>query len=96
MKTHELKIWPDYFKAVSMGIKTFEVRKSDRDFVFGDTVVLKEWDPTKDFIDHTRQQLSLPRGYTGREVKFRIGYIFQLDGDECVFSLLPILDGLPK
>lgn len=25
---HELKTWPEYFKAVKSGIKTFEVRRS--------------------------------------------------------------------
>ena len=29
MKTHELKIKPQYFKDVISGLKTFEVRKND-------------------------------------------------------------------
>jgi len=43
--THELKTWTEYFKDVKSGIKTFEVRKDDRDFQVGDFLLLKECDP---------------------------------------------------
>ena len=33
---HQLKIEPDYFKKIVEGVKTFEVRKNDRDFHVGD------------------------------------------------------------
>ena len=39
---HELKIWNEYFEEVFMGYKTFEVRKNDRDFKKGDTLILKK------------------------------------------------------
>lgn len=39
---HELKTWNEYFEAVFMGHKTFEVRKNDRDFKKGDTLILKD------------------------------------------------------
>ena len=42
---HELKIWNEYFQEVFMGNKTFEVRKADRPFKKGDTLILKEWNP---------------------------------------------------
>ena len=45
---HELKTWPEYFKDVAAGIKTFELRKNDRDFQVGDELVLKEYDPKED------------------------------------------------
>ena len=44
MKTHELKILPQYFQAAWNGTKTFEIRKNDRDYQVGDVLVLKEWD----------------------------------------------------
>ena len=40
MKTHELKILPEYFKAVEDGTKTFELRKNDRGFKLGDLLQL--------------------------------------------------------
>jgi hypothetical protein len=60
---HELKTWPIYFDAVSFGGKSFEVRRDDRPFETGDTVRLREWDEAK--------------GYSGRELKFRIGYVLR-------------------
>ena len=40
---HELKILPEYFEAVKNKTKKFEVRKNDRDFNVGDTLMLLEW-----------------------------------------------------
>ena len=41
---HRLKTLPRYFKAVVKGEKTFEVRKDDRDFQTGDTLLLQKFD----------------------------------------------------
>ena len=41
---HELKIYPEYFKAVISGEKTFEIRKNDRPFKIGDLLALNEYD----------------------------------------------------
>jgi ASC-1-like (ASCH) protein len=46
--THHLKCWPSYFEAVMMGDKTFEIRKNDRDFKVGDTIILHHHDPGGD------------------------------------------------
>lgn len=43
---HELKIEPPYFQAVIDGRKTFEIRKNDRGYNAGDTVLLREYDDT--------------------------------------------------
>lgn len=45
MKTHELKVWPEYFSAIWHGRKTFEFRDNDRGFAVGDRLILCEWDP---------------------------------------------------
>lgn len=42
---HELKILPQYYRAVLERRKTFEVRKNDRNFQVGDSVCLREYDP---------------------------------------------------
>lgn len=59
---HELKTWPEYFEAALKGVKTFEIRKNDRNFAVGENLLLKEFDPE-------RQE------YTGRAELFSIIYI---------------------
>jgi hypothetical protein len=45
MTIHELKTWQPHYGEVAAGIKTFEVRKADRDFKVGDLLHLREWCP---------------------------------------------------
>lgn len=40
---HELKIKPEYFKAVESGIKKFEIRKNDRGYNLHDLLILQEY-----------------------------------------------------
>lgn len=42
---HDLKCWPKYYEYVASGDKTFEVRRNDRDFRVGDTLLLREYEP---------------------------------------------------
>lgn len=50
MKTHDLKIWPEWFELTIHRAKEFELRKDDRDFQPEDIVRLTEFDPvTKSF-----------------------------------------------
>ncbi len=44
-ETHKLKTWPEFYKDVVLGIKTFELRKLDRDYQVGDVLRLEEWNP---------------------------------------------------
>jgi hypothetical protein len=82
---HELKTWPQYFQRVKDGSKTFEVRKNDRGFQLGDSVVLREWDPNSE-----NSTAITPKGYTDEKpLEFKIGYIFVLDSDRVIFSLIP-------
>ncbi len=59
MKTHELKIVPEYFKQVFEGKKVAEIRLDDRGYVIGDELLLKEW-------------LPLTQEFTGKEVSRKI------------------------
>lgn len=60
---HELKILPQYFRAVLERRKTFEVRKNDRPFAVGDGICLREFDPLSENL------------YTGRVWYGNITYI---------------------
>ena len=57
---HELKIYPQYFEDVISGKKKFEIRKNDRKYRVGDTLILKEWDNIK---------------YSGREARAEVIYL---------------------
>jgi len=59
---HNLKTWPEYYEAIEMGAKTFEIRKNDREFKVGDILSLEEYNPNE-------------RAYTGRVMRVIISYI---------------------
>lgn len=58
---HELKCLPVYYNAIECGDKTFDVRRDDRGFQRGDTVVLQKYDRAV--------------GYMGPELRFKISWI---------------------
>lgn len=59
---HDLKIAPEWFETVKSGVKTFEVRKDDRDFKPNDVLLLREFDGTK---------------YTGRQLKADVRFVLR-------------------
>lgn len=81
-KKHSLKIWPRFYDPVDLGLKTFEVRKNDRDYRAGDLVIMREWDPEAG-------------AYTDKPElgPYVIGYVLALGGANygyVAFSLLPV------
>lgn len=42
---HFLKIWPEHYQDVITGMKRAELRKNDRDYSVGDSLILKEYQP---------------------------------------------------
>ena len=62
---HKLKIMSKYYEAILLGKKTFEVRKDDRPYSEGDTLLLQET-VTSDGC-----------GYTGREMTVDVTYILR-------------------
>jgi hypothetical protein len=79
VREHELKTWPEPFRALLEGRKHHEVRFNDREFAVGDVLVLQEWSPEKG-------------RYTGRELRRVVSYMtggghFGLPLDLCVMSL---------
>jgi len=59
--THDLKTQPEFFKRLWSGEKTFEIRKNDRNYRMGDTLLLREW---------TQRE-----GYTEREITATVTYL---------------------
>jgi hypothetical protein len=47
-KTHNLKIWPEYFAPVRDGLKRAELRWNDREYQAGDILDMCEWDPNEE------------------------------------------------
>lgn len=66
---HELKILPNYFADVRLGIKTFEIRKFDRPFHKGDLLALNEYNAET-------------KCYTGNSCLVYIDYILD-DSEYC-------------
>lgn len=77
---HELKCWPQYFRDVIRGIKTFEIRLNDRNFKIGDQLILREYG-------------MLYNEYTGESLTVEVMYILlddKLHGLEegyCIMSI---------
>ncbi|MEE1897096.1 DUF3850 domain-containing protein [Flavobacterium rakeshii] len=86
-KTHELKTLPEYFEAVHNGTKNFEVRKNDRDFKLGDTLILKEFIPK----NHYGENKPIKDTYTGRELQTEITYILPLQNLIKTITLYSVL-----
>lgn len=66
MKTHILKTWPVFFADVEVGAKKFEIRRNDRGFQVGDTLILEEYDPKT-------------KRYSGNKLHVRVTYTICLD-----------------
>lgn len=67
MTEHVLKTWMTQFQDIVDCRKTFEVRKNDRDFKVGDTLLLCEWNP-------------LIEMFTGRQCKVEVRYCGSIPG----------------
>lgn len=97
MTVHTLKTHPAYFRAVRDGTKTFEVRKDDRAFQCGDTVILTFADP--DSLSAPWPPV-FPLGHerpvdNRSDITRKIGFVlrggqFGLEPGYVAFSLLPV------
>lgn len=77
---HALKTWPEAFSAVFAGTKPYELRKNDRNFQLGDTLILEEYDPRH-------------KKYTDRWVIANVSYVtaggvFGLPEDMIIMGLM--------
>ena len=60
----EKKVWPEYFKKIKSGDKSFELRLADWKCEVGDILILREWDPKT-------------QEYTGQELEKEITYVIK-------------------
>lgn len=58
------KTWPQYFKKILKGDKTFDLRLADFEFRKGDTLLLREFNPKT-------------KKYTGRTLKKKVTYVMK-------------------
>ena len=76
---HELKIHPEHFKDVMLGIKKTEVRLNDRNYQESDILILNEYDPKTS-------------RYTGEQTIQRIHHIVKnIDGLNPDYVILQIV-----
>jgi uncharacterized protein DUF3850 len=77
---HDLKVCPEFFEKLLSGEKTFEIRKDDRGFRAGDTLLLREYLPGAEYTGRTLR----------REVTYLIGNgLFGVREDYVVMALGP-------
>ncbi|UAN54353.1 DUF3850 domain-containing protein [Serratia sp. JSRIV002] len=74
--SHELKILPEFFRAVISGHKKTEIRQADRLFSVGDELWLREW--------------TVQDGYTGWDVYKTITHVTDLMGYAPGYVMLSI------
>lgn len=84
MTTHRLKTEQPYFDAIAGRQKTFEVRRNDRAFQTGDTLVLLEFAPEKCRLGHGQHELTPGEekrcpAYTGKRQARRVTYVYSGD-----------------
>ena len=79
LKRHKLICVQPFFDQIKTGVKTFELRRNDRDFQVGDWVYLHEYDMLQDV-------------YSGQSIRVEITYVLEnragLDDDMCIFSFV--------
>ena len=92
MKLHELKILHKYLVDISIGKKTFELRKNDRDYQEGDLI---RFINIKEENDTSKKCLIDP--YIDEKTLYRITYVLKdvekygLDKDYCILAIKKLL-----
>jgi hypothetical protein len=83
MREHHVKSWPEFFEATFSGVKTFEIRRNERDYQVGDVLVLEEWEPNT---------ASMANGgsYTGRKLRKLVTYVLRGVGDGGGSGIAPL------
>ena len=79
---HELKIYPEYYKQILLGLKKVEIRLNDRNYQENDLLILNEFDPKTE-------------RYTGSQLKRKVDFIIRdvvgLDPDYVALQISKLL-----
>ena len=87
MKLHELKIKHEYLVEVAIGVKTFELRKNDRDYQVGDLIHFVD---IKDTKQNDKCDCDI---YIDNNTLYKITYVLKdvpqygLDKDYCILAI---------
>ena len=73
--THTLKLESKFFVDVVRGLKSFEIRKNDRDFNVGDYIILKRYDPKKGYVKLDGDKLVSTELGGADSVKVKVTYL---------------------
>jgi ASC-1-like (ASCH) protein len=73
------KIWPEYFDAVALGKKKYELRLNDFEVHEGDTLLLEEWDPAT-------------KAYTGRTIEKKVTYVRAFKIDQLYWPIEEVME----
>lgn len=73
--THDLKIHPEPFEAVTKGVKTFEYRFDDRGYKVGDILKLREYDPTQKTFTNKQIEVEVTFLMKGGQYDIPTGYV---------------------
>ena len=91
-KIHVLKTWPEHWKNIETGAKTFEVRKNDRGYAVGDILVLRMFSPNAGYM---RDPEGFPSDISRRITHLLEGGSFGIKSGYVVMSISP-LEEAPK
>lgn len=87
---HQLKCHPEFFQASKHGLKPWELRKNDRDYQTGDTVILKQFNPASNAYDEKEKDIAFKiiAVFTGK-------YLLGMIPDDMVILSLESIGELP-
>ncbi len=99
-RVHDIKVVPPYFDALVDHSKRFEVRKNDRGYQAGDSLILREFDASKCAYGGHKCKSGDPRCPSwGRVLYAEIGYVYAgdprfggIEPGHVVLSLLNVRD----
>lgn len=80
-ETHFIKAWPPFFRAVQRGDKRFEVRKDDRAYQAGDTLVIQEFDQATSQYSGASVQVTVTFVLRGGEFGVEKGFVVMSLGE---------------